>query len=226
MAIESRKKSEKIEGEDYPRKKVNCTIGATEAETGKNYAELLISPALAALRVLRAADNKTVMGENIDLPSLVEILKEQADAIHRNDMKNVEAMLINQSVALQNLFARLSEKALFADYVTTFETMMKLALRAQNQCRATLQTLAEIKNPPVVLAKQANVSAGPQQINNNINFSPRTGENKIEQSKLSGSGGKNELPSDPGTPCIESQAHPALEAVGKVHRAKVRRGEG
>jgi hypothetical protein len=224
MAIKSRKKTEKTDREGYPRKQVNCNLGATDTETGKNYADLLISPAIAALRVLRAADNKTVMGENIDLPSLAEILKNQADAIHRNDMKNVEAMLINQSVALQNLFARLSEKALFADYVPTFETMMKLALRAQNQCRATLQTLAEIKNPPVVIARQANVTSGPQQINNSTEVPSRAGKNKKAQSKLSG--GEHELPSNTGTPCIASQAHPTLEAVGKVHRAKVRRGKG
>ena len=44
---------------------------------------------------------------------------------------------------------------------------MKLALRAQGQCRATLETLANIKNPrPVAFVKQANISNGPQQVNN------------------------------------------------------------
>ena len=43
-----------------------------------------------------------------------------------------------------------------------------MALRAQNQCRATLETLAAIKNPPVVFAKQANINQGNgnQQVNN------------------------------------------------------------
>src|SRR6185437_3352262 len=45
------------------------------------------------------------------------------------------------------------------------ETYMKLALRAQNQARMTLETLATIKNPPVVFAKQANI-ANNQQVNN------------------------------------------------------------
>ena len=43
---------------------------------------------------------------------------------------------------------------------------MRLALKAQGQCRATLETLATIKNPPVVFARQANIAQGPQQVNN------------------------------------------------------------
>lgn len=38
----------------------------------------------------------------------------------------------------------------------------ELHQKAQSQCRATLETLAAIKNPPVIYAKQANISNGPQ----------------------------------------------------------------
>lgn len=41
-------------------------------------------------------------------------------------------------------------------------------IRAQNQCRTTLETLSNIKNPPMVYAKQANISNGPQQVNNGL----------------------------------------------------------
>jgi hypothetical protein len=33
---------------------------------------------------------------------------------------------------------------------------MRMALRAQNQCRGNLETLAALKNPQVIFAKQAN----------------------------------------------------------------------
>jgi hypothetical protein len=32
----------------------------------------------------------------------------------------------------------------------------------------TLETLATIKNPPVVFARQANIAQGPQQVNNQM----------------------------------------------------------
>ena len=46
---------------------------------------------------------------------------------------------------------------------------MRMALKAQNQCRMTLETLSNIKNPPVIFAKQANFSGGGhQQVNNGV----------------------------------------------------------
>ena len=57
---------------------------------------------------------------------------------------------------------------------------MKLALKAQSQARATLETLSNIKNPPVVYARQANISHGHHQVNNEL----RTRENKIQQNEL------------------------------------------
>jgi hypothetical protein len=56
---------------------------------------------------------------------------------------------------------------------------MRLALRAQIQSGATLETLSAVKSPPVVIAKKANVTSGPQQINNMV-----AREIPVEQSKL------------------------------------------
>jgi hypothetical protein len=58
----------------------------------------------------------------------------------------------------------------WGEYIDAADRYMRLALKAQGQCRATLETLAAIKNPPVVIARQANVSHGPQQINNTVNL--------------------------------------------------------
>jgi hypothetical protein len=57
------------------------------------------------------------------------------------------------------------------------EAFMRMALRAQAQCRTTLETLANIKNAPVVFARQANVTTGPQQINNGTAPPSRAGGN-------------------------------------------------
>ena len=45
------------------------------------------------------------------------------------------------------------------EHLPAAETYMRLALKAQSQCRATLETLANIKNPPTVFARQANKRA-------------------------------------------------------------------
>lgn len=54
------------------------------------------------------------------------------------------------------------------DTVPGFEINMRMALRAQNQARATAETLAAVKNPTVVFARQANIAHGPQQVNNTL----------------------------------------------------------
>jgi hypothetical protein len=67
---------------------------------------------------------------------------------------------------------------------------MRLALKAQGQCRATLETLAAIKNPPVVFAKQRNISHGHQQVNNgaapltSTHASANAAKPESEQTKL------------------------------------------
>lgn len=52
------------------------------------------------------------------------------------------------------------------------DRFMRLGLKAQDQCRHTLETLAVMKNPPV-FARQANIANGPQQVNNGHAPEPR-----------------------------------------------------
>lgn len=130
---------------------------------------------------------------------------------------------MNQATALQSLFARLAERGMGSDMVPAFEANMRMALRAQSQCRATLETLSTIKNPPIVYAKQANFAAGHQQVNNGIPAPAQAREIESEQSQLSGV--TNELLSDARASGIEGRANPALETVGEVNRAKIGRGK-
>ena len=77
-------------------------------------------------------------------------------------------MLVAQAVTLNAIFTELGRRAALnmGEYPDATDRYMRLGLRAQSKCRATLETLAEMKNPPVVLARQANTSNGPQQVNN------------------------------------------------------------
>jgi hypothetical protein len=43
--------------------------------------------------------------------------------------------------------------------------LMRVALKAQSQSRCTIDSLADIKNPRPVFAKQTNIANGPQQVN-------------------------------------------------------------
>ena len=109
-----------------------------------------------------------MIGET-SITEVVEVLKANAHQVNGGDLTQVETTLSSQAAALNTMFAMLAGRAgaNMGQYPEAAETYLKLALRAQNQCRATLETLATIKNPPVVFAKQANIAHGPQQVNNN-----------------------------------------------------------
>lgn len=208
------------EPEILARKAVNCEASKTDPEvTARNYAGLLISPEFAAYRVIAGAEHSS-MKDTLDVPTLVQTLKDQGRAANRNDLSQAEAMLMNQATALQTLFSRMADRATGADYMPNFEIFMRVALKAQSQCRATLESLAAIKNPPLVYAKQANVTTGPQQINNGT---MRTGEKQFQSDKL--------LKDDHGDYLdTRAQAAPArvntdLETVGAINRAKDTRGQ-
>ena len=80
-----------------------------------------------------------------------------------------------------NEYARLARLNTFG-HTSAAESFMRLGLKAQTQCRATIETLAAIKNPPnVAFVKQANISNGPQQVNNG---EPRARENPIPSNEV------------------------------------------
>ncbi|OQW86374.1 MAG: hypothetical protein BWK72_17915 [Rhodoferax ferrireducens] len=195
------------------RKTVHCDASETDPKvTAKNYATLLTSPELAAYRVIASNEHKD-MHAQLDVPTLVQTLKDQGAAANRNDLSQAEAMLMNQATALQSLFARLAERATGAEYMPNFEIFMRVALKAQSQCRATLETLAAIKNPPIVYAKQANVTTGPQQVNNVTH----TGRKQNQSIELLEQSNGNYL--DSGAPGASIGLDPAMATVGTVNRA-------
>lgn len=196
------------------RKDVTIKVGEPE-QARRELARLLASPEFAATRAVRAAEGEHGYGAQLDTPELLNCLREQAAAVNAGDLGNVERMLANQATALQTLFVRLAERGLCQTVVPVMESLMKLALRAQSQCRATLETLATVKNPPVVIARQANI-AQQQQVNNGLAAPSRAREVSPAQNELLEQGHHERL--EFGTQGAASGADSQLATVGTVHR--------
>ena len=173
-------------------------------------------------------------GDDLELRALVSALSAQAEAAQRGDLRRAESMLIVQAHTLDAIFNELAQRAArnMGEYLGACETYLRLALKAQSQCRATLETLATIKNPqPVAFVRQANIAAGPQQVNNgavpervraDAHAGARESSNPPnEQSRLSHEEGQR---MDGRAPTPTGGAHPALEAVATVHRTDDTRG--
>jgi hypothetical protein len=80
-----------------------------------------------------------------------------------------------------------------------------MALKAQNQCRMSLETLATIKKPPVVFARQANINnGGQQQVNNGAALPDQTGN--VERVEAPRSGSRLLTPVDDPSPVLAPAA--------------------
>ncbi|MFT4255938.1 MAG: hypothetical protein QM599_03105 [Pseudoxanthomonas sp.] len=194
-----------------PRKQLITSVKPEESP-GHAVGRALASPSNAAARVMHAVERPDGLQAQIDLPDLSDVLRERAEAVQAGDLSGIEAMLNGQATALQSLFVRLAERAMTCETAPGFEVNMRMALRAQNQARTTMETLATIKNPPVVFARQANIANGPQQVNNGIAHA----ENEKPQTELLE--GVTHERMDARTAGTAGRSDTAMETVGASNR--------
>ena len=140
-------------------------------------AKILTMPEVGAAGTIRG------LNDIHDVNALTKILSQQTADVIGGNMTRPEAMLLSQAHTLDALFNSLVMKGLGQTHMPHYEAFMRLAFKAQSQCRSTLQSLSDIKNPSVVYAKQANITNGNQQINNGVP-APRTQENKNYSNEL------------------------------------------
>ena len=156
-------------------------------EEGKSPERQLAEMSLSA-PVLNAVTTQTfsqkLMGE-IDITEAVNVMREKVSNVNDGNLKDLEATLTAQTVSLNTIFNELARRSALnmGTNLQVTESYMRLALKAQSQCARTIEVLAAMKNPPVVFAKQANISHGHQQVNNGISQTntPTHAENTINQ---------------------------------------------
>jgi hypothetical protein len=180
-------------------------------------ARTVLRPTVQAAATLKAYDKSY---GDIDLKGLVDALAEQTKYSNGGDLSRAEAMLTAQAHTLDAIFNNLASKAIKAEYMGILDTYLKLALRAQSQCRSTWEALAAIKNPPFMgYVQQANIAHGPQQVNNSPpDETSRTRENENQQNKLMEQ--KNDEWVDTGTKGAAGRADTAMATVGEVDRTE------
>ncbi len=169
-----------------PKKVVARQPVMTAKEKTERVSKLALKPSANGAAVVEAYC-KGSFGE-ADINVLIDELRTQFDKVKNGDLQYCESMLVGQANALQSIFVSLARRASNQEMLPQYETFLRLSLKAQSQCRATIETLAAIKNPPVIYAKQANISNGHQQINNGIQTCTRghaqAGENLNQQNEL------------------------------------------
>ena len=122
---------------------------------------------LATTSVLSAITMKRYLGggDTLEMPDLVVEMRKAGDEVVNGDMGRVERMLANQAMTLDAIFNDMAQRSRSQETFKGIEVLMRLALKAQAQARSTAEALALLKNPQPYI-RQANMTTGPQQVNN------------------------------------------------------------
>ena len=160
--------------------------------------------------------------------ALSKVSAEQVFAIAGGNLSSLELMLLTQATALQAMFIDLALRAKRQDSFEGTQTLTTLALKCAAQSRQAVTALAELRIPKAVMfAKQANVSNGPQQVNNRV-VAPaapaRAEENQHRPNELLDEQRSIPLDRRMTRAAVGADAH--LAPVGEVNRSKVSGRQG
>ena len=215
-----------------PDAKPTMTINATKPnETrAETISKLTVDGVLPGTLVAHAFA-RGLAGDELDLTAMHARMMGTAKDATAGDLEMLERMLCGQAQVLNTMFCELARRAAanMGQHLDATETYLRLALKAQAQSRATVETLAEIKNPrSVAFVKQANIAAGPQQVNNGARAShARAGENPNPANELlEAPTHEHQQRMVPRAQAAPARGDTTLEAVGAVHRAEDARGQG
>jgi hypothetical protein len=198
-------------------------VEAKAGDEQRVWAETILKPNITAALTLKLFTKQL---NDIDAPitELTEELARQSELVSAGNLQRCEAMLISQAQTLDTIFNSLAVRSgrNMNEYSHTADLYMRLALKAQSQCRSTIEAIAEMKNPkPIAFVKQANIAAGNQQVNNGDNRTVRAGAcargNEIPQNKILRDTQHETL--DIGSTRATSGINPAMEALEAIDRA-------
>ena len=158
----------------------------------------------------------------LSLNELVKQLGEQVQRVKGGRLERSEEMLTAQAHTLDAIFHVLARRAVLnmGECMGACETYLKLALRAQSQCRSSWEAIAAIKNPPLAgYVKQANIAHGHQQVNNaSASDASRARETENPPNQVLEQHDGERL--DPRAPQAAGATDSDLETVGTLNRSK------
>jgi hypothetical protein len=222
------KKKAKPPAVTKPDPRVLQLVQAPDETMAQTVGRIAPDPAINAGSVMQSYGN--YLGSEVNLMSMIGAIQCTTQRVKAGDLSDLEAMLVSQATALQTIFTNLARRAQDQQYQRNLEAFLGLALKAQAQSRSTITALVDLKFPrQVAFVKQANISNGPQQVNNgSFETSTRAGAHGAEKQNPE----IKELEVGDGQ-CLDTGAKgttggtdPDLEAVGKGDRAEERRRKG
>lgn len=197
---------------------VRGATGESEADT---MARVMVGP---NLRHGIVASNISVkmMGQlpgNPQIDHYMKAISAKTDKAAKGDMAMASEMLATQAQTLDAIFTEMARRSVInmGDYIKASEVYMRVALKAQANCRATLEALAKLHQPREQTVRHVHVNEGGQAvIADQVHHHGGSGENgKIgKQSHATGAAGP-----DPALPGPDPLGHSVPIASGERQKA-------
>jgi hypothetical protein len=185
-----------------------------------------VHPVVGASATMRAFDSALA---KTSLTAMVGELTRHVNDAKAGNLNRPEAMLLSQAHALDVIFNNLAQRAgaNIGKHAELSERYLRMALKAQSQCRTTLEALAEIKAPrSATFIKQANIAEQQQVNNGNVT---NGGTRSAHEKSLDRS---NELLTESSHATLDTGGtrsaggeHSPVETMGKVDRSADRGGK-
>ena len=185
------------------------------------YSRAMLHPSVtAATTVHQVMGRQLGAVQDFVVGGLIEELGAQCAEVSKGNLQRPEALLMAQSTTLDAIFQDLTQLAYKnMNNLDVAERFLRLAFRAQSQSRATVETLGNMKNPPMVFARQANMTTGPQQVNNGLALAP-AGAPSVRNELLSDQNHATTM--DTLAARSPGRCNPKMAALAKLNRAKDR----
>ncbi len=188
-------------------------------------AKTLLQPSMLGSAVIDACKNG-FQGQALKIMETQMVLAKSIEQLQSGDFSKGDEMLLSQASALEMMFTSLARRASLQQQTSIHDSLVKLAFKAQNQSRATLQTLMQRHQPKqTAFIKQANIAHGHQQVNNpgsqeSLGKKISPPNQLLVKKEIHGS-----QTMDARTKATAKRSHATLETVGAIDRSKNSRWE-
>ncbi len=111
----------------------------------------------------------SMLGDAVEKPGIMDyagFVKRESSKAEGGDLSNASRILAAQAITLDSMFTELARRAALnmGDYITAAEKYARLAMKAQSNCRATLESLARLHQPREQTVRHVHVNEGGQAI--------------------------------------------------------------
>ncbi|WP_321327000.1 hypothetical protein [uncultured Parasphingorhabdus sp.] len=134
-----------------------------ERQPGKTDSRLLTEVAMRPMIrngfIVGNLGGKHFSGKQPDLTDTVEIMAQACEKVRANDLSDQRDILTSQAMALDAVFTIMVSRAEnnLKDHFSAAERFMRLGLKAQAQCRTTIETLDRLARDGVQTVKHVHV---------------------------------------------------------------------